>query len=213
MRAKLVIARGSNKGKEFEITGPQFIIGRAAGCNLRPQSDAISRQHCAVFNKETKFTIKDLGSRNGTILNGDTIQGEEELKTGDELIVGPLNFEVVIMDDSGKAIRSHEPDIHEHEVEGLPSDSGLISDWLLEEDEAEKAQRIADPETRQFQIDESDVIKLKDEEPEATDDKKDKKGKKKKKEPGKLPKQTKEEAANSRDAAEETLKKLYNRGV
>lgn len=210
MRAKLTIARGSNKGKEFEITGKQFVIGRAAGCNLRPQSDAISRQHCAVFNKGSRVTIKDLGSRNGTMLNGDTIEGEEELKTGDELVVGPLHFNVVVMNDEGVVQTPPGPDILDHEVSGLPSDSGLISDWLLEEDEKERG----DTETRQFQIDESDLIKLEDEE---TDEdpkkKKPKKEKKKKKEPGKLPTQSADTTANSRDAAEETLKKLYNRGT
>lgn len=213
MLAKLTVARGSNKGKEFEITGSQFVIGRAAGCNLRPQSDAISRQHCAVFNKGDRVTIKDLGSRNGTVLNGEKLDGEEELKTGDELVVGPLHFTVVVMDDAGAVQQPPGPDVLDHEVSGLPSDSGLISDWLLEEDEAEK-KRGSDQETRQFQIDESDLIKLDDDEPEE-DSKKKKKSKKvkKKKEPGKLPTQDSDSSENSRDAAAETLKKLYNRGM
>lgn len=209
MRAKLVIARGSSKGKEFEITGPQFVIGRAAGCNLRPQSDAISRQHCALFNKDERIIVKDLGSRNGTVLNGEKLTKPEELRTGDELQVGPLHFHVVLISDKGKVIEQPGPDIHEHVVAGLPSDSGLISDWLLQEDAAEKSKRSGDPETRQFKIEESDLIKL-DEEDE--DDKAAKKGSKKK-EYGKLPKIDDAGTANSRDAAAETLKKLYNRGV
>ena len=213
MRAKLTIARGSNKGKEFEITGSQFVIGRAAGCNLRPQSDAISRQHCAVFNKGDRVTIKDLGSRNGTVLNGEKLSREEELRTGDELVVGPLHFTVVIMDDEGVVQRSPGPDIHDHEVSGLASDSGLISDWLLKEDEADK-KRGADLETRQFKIDESDLIKLDDEPDEDSKKKKKaKKEKKKKKEPGKLPSSQTDTTENSRDAAAETLKKLFNRGT
>jgi pSer/pThr/pTyr-binding forkhead associated (FHA) protein len=209
MRAKLVIARGSSKGKEFDITGAQFVIGRAAGCNLRPQSDAISRQHCALFNKDEKVIVKDLGSRNGTVLNGEKLTKSEELRTGDELQVGPLHFHVVLMNDQGKVIEAPGPDIHDHQVQGLPSDSGLISDWLLQEDLAEKSKRGADPETRQFKIEESDLIKLDDED--VADKKLDKAGAKKKKEYGKLPKQKDDGTANSRDAAEETLKKLFNR--
>ncbi len=208
MRAKLVIARGSSKGKEFDITGPQFVIGRAAGCNLRPQSDAISRQHCALFNKDERIIVKDLGSRNGTVLNGEKLTKPEELRTGDELQVGPLHFHVVLLSDQGKLIEQPGPDIHERVVEGLPSDSGLISDWLLQEDMAEKSKRGSDPETRQFKIEESDLIKLEDEEDDKTDKKKGKK-----KEYGKLPKQNDEGTANSRDAAAETLKKLFNRNV
>lgn len=209
MRAKLVIARGSNKGKEFDITGPQFVIGRAAGCNLRPQSDAISRQHCAIFNKDERIIVKDLGSRNGTVLNGEKLSKPEELRTGDELQVGPLHFQVVLISDQGKVIRQPGPDIHDHEVGGLPSDSGVISDWLLQEDEAEKKQRVSDPETRQFKIEESDLISMDDEE-EADEEKK---SAKKKKEYGKLPKVEDQQTGSSRDAAAETLKKLYNRGV
>jgi pSer/pThr/pTyr-binding forkhead associated (FHA) protein len=213
MRAKLSIARGSNKGKEFEITGSQFVIGRAAGCNLRPQSDGISRQHCAVLNKGSRITIKDLGSRNGTVLNGEKLSAEEELKTGDELVVGPLHFTVVVMDDAGVVQQPPGPDVLDREVGGLPGDSGVISDFLLEEDEAEK-KRSSDLDTRQFKIDESELIKLDDEpEEDPKKKKKAKKEKKKKKEPGKLPAQDADSSANSRDAAAETLKKLYNRGM
>ncbi len=204
-----MIARGSSKGKEFDITGTQFVIGRAAGCNLRPQSDAISRQHCALFNKDEKIVVKDLGSRNGTVLNGEKLTKSEELRTGDELQVGPLHFHVVLMNDQGKVIEPPGPDIQEHEVQGLPSDSGLISDWLLQEDLAEKSKRGGDPETRQFKIEESDLIKLDDEDDSTK--KPDKAAGKKKKEFGKLPKRQEDGTANSKDAAEETLKKLFNR--
>ncbi len=212
MRAKLKISRGSNKGKSFDISGAQFVIGRAAGCNLRPQSDAISRQHCAVFNRGDRITIKDLGSRNGTTLNGDKIKQEMELMTGDELTVGPLHFRVVVMNDEGVVQEPPGPNIEDHEVsDKLPSDSGVISDWLLQEDE--EARKTSSAETRQFQIDESDLIKLDDDEDQEEDEKPSKaaKGKKKKIEPGKLPSQ-KSDTANSRDAAAETLKRMLNRG-
>ena len=117
------------------------------------------------------------------------------------------------MDDAGAVQQPPGPDVLDREVGGLPGDSGVISDFLLEEDEAEK-KRSSDLETRQFKIDESELIKLDDEpEEDPKKKKKAKKEKKKKKEPGKLPAQDADSSANSRDAAAETLKKLYNRGM
>ncbi len=215
MRAKLRVSRGSNKGKTFDVSVPQFVIGRSTGCHLKPQSDAISRQHCALFLRDDHVAVKDLGSRNGTFLNGEALTQEERLATGDELRVGPLQFEVIVTDDQGVVKEPPGPDIHERQIGGLPSDSGLISDWLLEEDEAEQRQRRSDPDTRQFKLDEDDLIKL-DDDTETKDEKKskkDKKTKEKKKLPGKLPQRDQDTTDNSRDAAAETLKKLYNRGL
>jgi pSer/pThr/pTyr-binding forkhead associated (FHA) protein len=212
MRAKLKVARGSNAGKVFDISVPQFVIGRATGCHLRPQSDAISRQHCAIFLRPDHVAIKDLGSRNGTILNGEKITAEERLATGDELRIGPLRFEVIVTDDAGVVQQPPGPKKEDRQVEGVPSDSGLISEWLLEEDEAERSQRRADPETRQFKLDDSEPLVVRDD---AQGDaaKAKKKDVKKKKEPGKLPGRPQDSAASSQEAAAETLKRMYNRGT
>ena len=43
---------------------------------------------------EGRATIRDLGSRNGTIVNGQKINGEHELRTGEKIKIGPLDFEV-----------------------------------------------------------------------------------------------------------------------
>lgn len=207
MRAKLRVAKGSNAGKNFEINVPQFVIGRAAGCQLRPQSDAISRQHCAILLHADHVSVRDLKSRNGTFLNGDRIASEERLATGDELQVGPLVFEVIVTDDAGVLVRETAPSVVEHEVAGLPGDSGLISDWLMEDEARQKGGPL--PETRQFKLDETSLVPAPTIEATAADAKKTRKDKP---EPGKLPKQQQDAAANSRDAAAETLRRMFQRG-
>jgi predicted component of type VI protein secretion system len=90
----LVKSAGSNAGKVLRIAGPQFLIGRDPQCQLRPNSPAISKRHCALFVGKEKVVVRDLGSTNGTFVNDERIEGDVALKNGDNLKIGPLEFEV-----------------------------------------------------------------------------------------------------------------------
>lgn len=92
----LKVLEGAKQGAKIAIKKPQFIIGRSQSCNLCAGSSAISRQHCVITRDEARVAIKDLGSRNGTLVNGNKIQGEVELTTGDEVTIGPLKFLIAI---------------------------------------------------------------------------------------------------------------------
>jgi len=94
MKLALVVADGVHKGKAIPIVVPQFLIGRDEQCQLRPASQAISKQHCAILIREGQVYIKDFGSTNGTFLNQEKVDGERQLHHGDHLIVGPLSFKV-----------------------------------------------------------------------------------------------------------------------
>jgi predicted component of type VI protein secretion system len=97
MKVSLVVASGVHQGKAIPIVGPQFIIGRDPTCQLRPASQAVSKQHCAVLVRDGKVYVRDMGSTNGTILNDATLKGEEqEVRPNDSLKVGPLDFTVRI---------------------------------------------------------------------------------------------------------------------
>ena len=244
MRVKLKVLKGASAGKVFEIKVPQFVIGRSSGCQLRPQSDAISRQHCAFLMNEDGVTVRDLGSRNGTLVNGTAITGETRLKTGDEVRVGPLYLQVYCLDDHGAIIKAPRTKTPQEQgasqnasaestaspaesaaparVDGvespkptrLTSDSGIISDWLLSEDEADKATGLSSVVTRQFQLDDTERIVLEKaaEEGEKAEAEQQEK-KKKKKEPGKLPPRKEDESASSQEAAEKTLRQMFTRGL
>lgn len=92
MEVQLVVASGSRAGQAIRITGSKFIIGRADDCHLKPRSDLISRYHCAIISEDGYVAIRDLGSKNGVFLNGQRVPLESELKNGDKLNVGPLEF-------------------------------------------------------------------------------------------------------------------------
>jgi pSer/pThr/pTyr-binding forkhead associated (FHA) protein len=94
MEVKLVVAQGSQAGQEVPIPGRKFFIGRAEDCHLRPHSDLISRHHCVILVEDAFVAVRDFGSKNGTFVNGQRITSEVELKPGDNLKVGQLEFKV-----------------------------------------------------------------------------------------------------------------------
>src|SRR2546423_6470823 len=94
MKLKLIVLAGAKEGLEIPLKKDKFLIGRAKECALRAGSEAISRRHCAIIRRESGYTVRDLGSRNGTLVNDEKISSEVPLKDGDELRVGPLKFRV-----------------------------------------------------------------------------------------------------------------------
>ena len=72
MNVKLVVVQGKPEGKEIPLRTPKFLIGRGTECHLRPNSELISRHHCLLIIGESGVTLRDLGSTNGTLVNGPT---------------------------------------------------------------------------------------------------------------------------------------------
>jgi pSer/pThr/pTyr-binding forkhead associated (FHA) protein len=97
MKVSLVVASGAHQGKVVPIIGPHFLIGRDPVCQLRPASQAVSKQHCALIVRGEQLYLKDFGSTNGTLLNDSIVKGEErQIQNNDSLKVGPLDFTVRI---------------------------------------------------------------------------------------------------------------------
>ncbi len=94
MEMKLKVVSGKHVGQQIAISGPKFMIGRAEDNHLRPSSELISRHHCELLIEGTKASLKDLGSKNGTLVNDERVDGERVLQTGDRLTIGQLEFEV-----------------------------------------------------------------------------------------------------------------------
>lgn len=96
MDARLKVVGGSKSGSEIPLKKAKFVIGRSPECSLRAGSDAISRRHCEIRLTRSEISIVDLGSRNGTFVNGNRIEREEILESGDEVGIGPLKFQVIV---------------------------------------------------------------------------------------------------------------------
>ncbi len=86
--ATLVIREGDGAGGEYPLDG-ELVIGREPGsADLVLADPGISRRHAAVRALGGAVTVEDLGSSNGTFVNGKSISGEVELAQGDEVQVG-----------------------------------------------------------------------------------------------------------------------------
>jgi pSer/pThr/pTyr-binding forkhead associated (FHA) protein len=109
MKLSLVVkAAGAQEGKVLPISLSQFVIGRDPQCHLRPASPMISKRHCALVQRDGKVFIQDFGSTNGTSVNDQPVKNESELHNGDRLKIGPLHFEVRIVQDA-PAVRGATP--------------------------------------------------------------------------------------------------------
>src|SRR3954469_23061213 len=86
--AFLYVERGPGMGQLSPIKQGVTLIGRASTATLRLQHPSISRKHAEVSRRAERFFIKDLGSQNGTYINGVRIEKESELFAGDEIVVG-----------------------------------------------------------------------------------------------------------------------------
>ena len=102
-------------------------------------SARISRHHCVIRTGEGLAAVRDLGSSNGTFLNGQRLTAEQELKAGDHLQVGPLEFEVQLtVSVSGKRkpkVRNVQEALA-RTVETASGEEVDVSDWLEDEDDA-----------------------------------------------------------------------------
>ena len=94
MEVKLIVQNGKQAGRAIPVSAAKFLIGRAEDCQLRVQSNLISRKHCMILVEEGSASVEDCGSTNGTFLNDERITGRHELHSGDRLRVGMLGLEV-----------------------------------------------------------------------------------------------------------------------
>jgi len=230
MQVRLKVIGGKNDGREIKIAVPEFVIGRGEDAHLKPTSDLISRRHCSIKIGDGKVIVADLGSRNGTFVNGEQLKGPIEAKVGDVLRVGRLQFEMLI--------DVAQPSIKRPPVEGVaeaaartaarPSKTGnnledSISSWLTEDvDEAQRLQ-----ETTQLSLEDTKAI-MAEAERKAVEKEKVRKqdsgmfsanldesgssiGESPKRPAGKLPPKPKFSHDSSKVAADDVLRKFFNR--
>lgn len=82
-----MVVKGSCPGQLLELLGERMVMGRHPSCQILLDNAAVSRNHAQILENHGTYYIEDLRSRNGTLLNGKTIQGRTELKDGDEIRV------------------------------------------------------------------------------------------------------------------------------
>lgn len=90
--AFLTLTVGVEPGKRFPLEGDKSVIGRSSDCDVPLDVAAVSRRHAALLVDAGQYYVEDLGSRNGTILNGRLIDGRTPVRDGDRIGVCDQEF-------------------------------------------------------------------------------------------------------------------------
>ena len=238
MQVVLKVVGGKNDGRDIAISVPRFIIGRGETAHLRPASDLVSREHCAIEVGEGKVTVIDLASRNGTFVNGKQLEQPHVGRTGDSIRIGRLQFQLLIDPAQAGAKKPKVSGVVEAAARTAAAKKvsleDSITDGLLDDSDddetpdTEEKKLIASAETIQLNLDEttqfskteagdsseSGSTALTDSDADASSDESDDdqtNGKKKKAKPKKLPPLPKFQHECSKSAADDVLRKFFNR--
>ena len=77
---KLYVTKGPMEGREYELEKKTMFIGRSSGNDIKIKDIMVSRKHLKIFRSGETFSVEDLKSTNGTMLNGETIEPGEHLR-------------------------------------------------------------------------------------------------------------------------------------
>lgn len=124
MSIGLKFLNGSQEGNIVPVSKDKFIIGRELDCTLRLAQELVSRHHCAIIQDGYTIRLRDLGSKNGSFINGHRISSDKELKDRDIITVGgialQLNMNCVIPEQSledTNTIHLENTSIHKQDTE------------------------------------------------------------------------------------------------
>lgn len=120
----LIVREGQLAGQQWPIDTDEFVVGRGADCHIVLPERQVSRHHIRITRENGRFILHDLGSKNGTHLNGKLFEGSTQLQDGDEISIAlavklvfvgtdatiPLSFEPpkeegnLLIDDAQRAV-------------------------------------------------------------------------------------------------------------
>ncbi len=125
--ATLLVLQGPDKGRTINCTDRQFLIGR--GSSQVPLTDqTVSRQHAELRAVENGWILADLGSANGTYLNGVRIAKPSKIKAGDQIRVG-----------STLLVYTGDPTISQFSGPNIPHDLVTLDAGSLDDDSSVQA--------------------------------------------------------------------------
>jgi pSer/pThr/pTyr-binding forkhead associated (FHA) protein len=98
-----LVEQGAADGehREIALTKEEFLIGRGTDCDLRLGSSSISRHHCMLRIRKGEATLVDLGSANGTFVNGNRVRSQATVGHGEEISLGEFKFLLELQGRSG----------------------------------------------------------------------------------------------------------------
>jgi transcriptional regulator with GAF, ATPase, and Fis domain len=102
MRPRLLVISGPLKDSTIPLSEGEVTIGREASNGIAVVDPSVSRKHCSIGWQDGRFRVRDLESRNGTLVNGAGIE-EQWLQHGDEIAAGDSSFVFLLEDEDTAA--------------------------------------------------------------------------------------------------------------
>jgi ABC-type multidrug transport system ATPase subunit/pSer/pThr/pTyr-binding forkhead associated (FHA) protein len=119
----LIIKQGPSAGNTFPLEDDEISIGRESDNTLQIDSPGVSRKHSRIFFQSDQYVLEDLGSSNGTFVNGERISQSRPLKSGDIIGLGKtvqLEYQEIMPAISATMMEDEQPSIEGTMIEGTP---------------------------------------------------------------------------------------------
>lgn len=112
--ALLLVQEGNSPKTQWPLHKESMIVGREEDCDIQVDERQISRQHAEILLTHQGYVIRDMGSKNGTFVNGEAVSGEPKaLRNGDQIGVA-LSAKLTFIEDNATApimTSSHIPSV------------------------------------------------------------------------------------------------------
>jgi predicted component of type VI protein secretion system len=156
MNYALQVLKGRSGVNTLRLIDGVNSIGRHDDCLIRIRSSQVSRRHCEVLMEGETLVVRDLGSSNGTFVNGKRVLGKQALNPGDVLTIGGVTLRVDLHEGTAVGAASKPAPHDTAEVDALPVAEDDLELELVDEEEFEIAMDEPAPEH-------IDIIPLEDE--------------------------------------------------
>lgn len=139
--SRLILTKGADEGRQFELTLPVHTVGRDSNSSIRLHDTEVSRRHAEFRLVDGEYTLVDVGSANGTFVNGQQIQ-EAHLQAGDRIQIG----QTVLVYSAGRADAQESSDLADRVSLISRHDMELSSAIIKTIAESEGSRILAQPE-------------------------------------------------------------------
>ncbi len=121
---------GAALGRVFPLPRGELLLGRASDCTVALVDGEVSRHHVRLRVTEAGISLEDLGSTNGTLVNGELVQGSVSLGVGDRLSLGGHVLKLVFLDPLERAFHETLLDLSTRDpLTGLANRSSTLAEF------------------------------------------------------------------------------------
>ena len=125
----LVVDQGSRTGQSFPLAQPVIDIGRSAENEIVLRDQGVSRHHARIHRESQRWILSDLGSTNGTYVNGHRLTKADVLRTGDRVTIG--NAVLIVQEAGGGSVPEAAGDRREERASATPRPTLMILGAIL----------------------------------------------------------------------------------